>query len=197
MNEQLWNHFLKKVGFLKKRQSLNENQVELMIKDLQLVLKLEFDNVLCIDCRADYEITFFKNKKKDVFGTTLFKQKCNTKELDCDIRIMDMHDLSFEDNQFDLVFMKGALERALSPYIILSEASRVTKEGKYVAIFLPYIYEWSNDESCILIPTKYQLECLALKCELILIDHIERVQGERKWNNSCYLFRKIKREERR
>lgn len=53
---------------------------------------------------------------------------------DCDVP-GDMHDLPFEDNSFDLVCARHALEHVLIPYVALSEMARVSR--RYLLVVVP------------------------------------------------------------
>ena len=198
MNKTLWNKYMDDVGVNHSElggADLKKYDVAPIVKDVFLASNIDekIKKVLCIGCGFGQEVMLFKEKGYEATGITYCKEdiKNAKKILELNILEADMHDLPIEDNSFDLVFVRQVFEHSLSPYIVLSEISRVTKNGFYVVIFLPHIYEWSMHDRHIMIPTKYQLECLALKFNLILSDHLIDISSvHRKWNSYVYIFKK-------
>jgi len=144
MNKKKWDKYLKDLECGHgESHGLDFNKYDPMpvFEDVKYTFKLDFKTVLCVGCGFGQEVYHFKMNGYDVVGTTLsdFDIEFGLKKLKINLVKMDMHDLDYNDKAFDLVFIRQVLEHALSPYIVLREAARVSK--KYVAIFLPYLYE--------------------------------------------------------
>lgn len=194
IDKRKWDKYLKSLGSEDSNTKINFDTYDStpICEDVKYTFKLDFKTVLCVGCGFGQEAYHYEENGYNVVGITLSDAdiEIGIKKLKVNLIKMDMHDLEYNDLSFDLVFMRQVLEHALSPYIALREAARVSK--KYVAIFLPYIYEWSDYEWHLIIPTKYQLESLMKKFNFQLIDYFIRFKDERKWNDYCYLFERIK-----
>ena len=95
-------------------------------------------NVLCVGCRTVEEINYFKSINiRKVVGIDLFSE-CK------EIMIMDMHDMTFEDNSFDIIFSCHSLEHAQDYKKVISEFVRIAKEGSIFAIEVPVNYKTSD-----------------------------------------------------
>ena len=81
------------------------------------------------------------------------------KEMDLDLTVGDMHDLPYEDGQFDGIVMWDSLEHAVSPYIALCEARRVTRKNGRGLIFIPGD-QWRTEQYHIILPTQWQMSHL-------------------------------------
>jgi len=87
--------------------------------------------ILCIGCRNAFELDVFAQRGfPEVIGIDLFS-------FDRRIRVMDMHDLSFSDNSFDVVYSSHSLEHAKRPERVASEIARVIKPRGVVALEVP------------------------------------------------------------
>ena len=99
--------------------------------------KVAFSNleVLCIGCRNIGEINYFRLKgAKKVVGIDLFSEN---KE----IIVMDMHNMNFIDNTFDVIFSCHSLEHAKEPKKVVLELVRVAKNNSIFIIEVPVNYE--------------------------------------------------------
>lgn len=99
--------------------------------------KVAFSNleVLCIGCRNIGEINYFKSKgARKVVGIDLFSEN---KE----IIVMDMHNMTFQDNTFDVIFSCHSLEHAQDYKKVVSELVRVAKNSSIFIIEVPVNYE--------------------------------------------------------
>ena len=196
MNQGTWNKYLKELGSYDSEFSDGMSEEDFhpkpIVDDIETLLKLpDVKTILCVGCGFGQEVYLFKKKGFDSCGITLSNVDIDIgKKMGLDLRLMDIHELEFDNKSFDLVFVRQVFEHALSHYILMSEFSRVVKDNGYVAIFLPYIYEWSDYERHTIVPTRFQLTSLARKFGLILKDHFIRVSDERKWNSYIYLFKK-------
>lgn len=155
----------------------SENQSDKIEKTIEHIPD-DVKSVLCIGVGDGYELE--KLSDKEVRGITLnigaVKHGRDLAETG------DMHNLQFADNSFDLIFCKDCFEHAFSHWGALSEMTRVAK--KYVLIVLPYVEVWSSGKYHTIIPTKLQMETLAQRFNLELIDEWEYAE------TNGYLFKK-------
>jgi SAM-dependent methyltransferase len=92
---------------------------------------LSANRVLCLGARNTYEINALRQAGfGNVVGIDLFS---GGKE----ILIMDMHDLNFPANSFDVVFSGDSFEHAHTPRRVAEEIARVLKPGGYVCMSTP------------------------------------------------------------
>jgi ubiquinone/menaquinone biosynthesis C-methylase UbiE len=61
----------------------------------------------------------------------------SAKELGFDVRLMDMSFLDFDDESFDLVWCRHALEHSVMPIITLMEFRRVLKSDGFLFVEVP------------------------------------------------------------
>jgi SAM-dependent methyltransferase len=54
---------------------------------------------------------------------------------------MDMHAMTFSDNQFDLVYSAHSLEHAYEPTQVAQEINRVARPGAIIAVTVPIHFE--------------------------------------------------------
>ncbi len=88
-------------------------------------------SVLCVGCRNTLELDRFRDCGFDeVVGIDLFSQRP-------DILVMDMHDLSFADDSFDVVYASHALEHAYDLARVVRQIVRVARDGALVAVEVP------------------------------------------------------------
>jgi SAM-dependent methyltransferase len=92
-------------------------------------------DVLCVGCRNAAEIDCLAaHGARRVVGIDLYSESDR-------IMVMDMHQLTFEDGSFDLVYSSHSLEHALEPRRVAREFVRVLRPGGYAAIEVPVRYE--------------------------------------------------------
>jgi SAM-dependent methyltransferase len=90
--------------------------------------------ILCVGCRNGFELTAAELAGfGDVIGIDLHS---------CDPRIlvMDMHEMSFDDGEFDVVLASHSLEHARDPGAAGAELRRVTRVGGYIVVEVPIFY---------------------------------------------------------
>src|SRR5215216_5261969 len=88
-------------------------------------------SVLCIGCRNPLELDRFRARGfGEVVGIDLFSQRD-------DILVMDMHELSFADDSFDVVYASHALEHSYDVDRVVREIARVGRDGAVVGIEVP------------------------------------------------------------
>ena len=91
--------------------------------------------VLCIGSRDGFELEYFRQRGFDhTVGIDLFSERP-------DILVMDMHDLKFPSDYFDIVYSCHSLEHAYDANAVTQEIIRVARPGALVAIEVPIRYE--------------------------------------------------------
>ncbi len=96
-------------------------------------------SVLCVGARNNDEIRYFRELGAGyVVGIDLY-------DVPPDIVVMDMHDLKFEDNRFDVVYSRHSFEHAYDKYKAGKEFIRVLKPGGVVVVEVPGKYKGGGD----------------------------------------------------
>lgn len=92
-------------------------------------------NALVIGCRDALELDLLESKGvRNVIGIDLFS-------LDKRIKVMDMHNIKYQDKFFDLVYTSHSLEHGFDYNKVISEILRVIKNDGIIAIEVPVNYE--------------------------------------------------------
>lgn len=87
--------------------------------------------ILCVGSRNMGEINYFKSIGAcDVTGIDLFSENE-------EILIMDMHDMRFPDNSFDVILSSHSLEHSFNPQRVVSEFLRVVRNCGFIVIEVP------------------------------------------------------------
>jgi len=87
--------------------------------------------VLCVGCRNGLELDRFRaHGFENVIGIDVFSQRD-------DILVMDMHEMSFEDDSFDVVYASHALEHSYDVDRVVGEIGRVAHDGAVVGVEVP------------------------------------------------------------
>ena len=127
----------------------------------------EIKTVLCVGVGDGVEMGFFMDRGIDVTGITLNENDVVTlKDKFKKIFYMDMHEMDFPDNTFDLIWAKDSFEHSVSHIIAISEYSRVVKSKKYVMIICPHEERWGRSPHHFICPTLLQIKNLGMKVEL-------------------------------
>jgi SAM-dependent methyltransferase len=88
-------------------------------------------SVLCIGCRNTLELDRFNARGfEHVVGIDLFSQRE-------DILVMDMHNMSFEDDSFDVVYASHSLEHSYDLERVAREVVRVGRREAVVGVEVP------------------------------------------------------------
>jgi SAM-dependent methyltransferase len=88
-------------------------------------------DVLCVGCRNGLELDRFRARGFErVVGIDLFSQRP-------DILVMDMHELSFPDESFDVVYASHSLEHSYDLGRVGGEIVRVSRSGAVIAAEVP------------------------------------------------------------
>jgi SAM-dependent methyltransferase len=95
-------------------------------------------SVLCVGCRNAVELDEFRARGlHDVVGIDIFSQRA-------DILVMDMHQMTFAPDSFDVVYSSHSLEHAHDPRRVVAEVLRVARDGAVVAVEVPVRYRGSD-----------------------------------------------------
>jgi SAM-dependent methyltransferase len=87
--------------------------------------------VLCVGCRNALELDRFRaHGFEDVVGIDVFSQRE-------DILVMDMHEMTFSDNSFDVVYASHSLEHSYDVGRVVREIGRVARDGAVVGVEVP------------------------------------------------------------
>jgi SAM-dependent methyltransferase len=87
--------------------------------------------VLCVGCRNTLELDRFHARGfDDVVGIDVFSERA-------DILVMDMHEMTFPDSSFDVVYCSHALEHSYDVERVSAEIVRVARDGAVVALEVP------------------------------------------------------------
>ena len=123
---------------LPKRSTRLQKRTRILIDQTATFASLPKADVLCIGCRNTAEIDYFRMKKaQSVTGIDLYSQ-------DPSIQIMDMHQMTFADNSFDVIYSSHSLEHAKEITKVVQEILRVARPGATIAIEVPVNYEPSG-----------------------------------------------------
>lgn len=87
--------------------------------------------IISIGCRNINEIKAIESFGfKNIIGIDLYSENKS-------ILIMDMHDIQFPENSFDLIYSSHSLEHSINPSKAISEFVRVAKDNAYFIIEVP------------------------------------------------------------
>jgi SAM-dependent methyltransferase len=87
--------------------------------------------VLCVGCRNGLELDRFRAQGfEDVVGIDVFSDRP-------DVLVMDMHEMSFEDASFDVIYASHSLEHSYDIDRVVREIERVARDGAVVGIEVP------------------------------------------------------------
>jgi len=101
-------------------------------------LKGEYNGVLDIGVGTFYAFKRFVEMGMKPIGITLNKDEVREGTFNgYDVRLMDMNDLGFDDESFDLVWCRHVLEHSVMPMIALMEAKRVLRINGYLYVEVP------------------------------------------------------------
>jgi SAM-dependent methyltransferase len=87
--------------------------------------------VLCVGCRNALELDRFRDRGfEEVVGIDVFSQRE-------DILVMDMHQMTFADDSFDVVYASHSLEHSYDVARVAREIARVGRDGAVVGVEVP------------------------------------------------------------
>lgn len=118
------------------RKKETSERVEFLLEKLREFRQFGPDEqALFVGCRNRHELAYFgRLNSAKAIGIDLYSESA-------DIRIMDMHDLVFPDNSFDLVFASHSLEHSYNPQQAINEFVRVMKNEAYLTVEVPVNYQ--------------------------------------------------------
>lgn len=88
-------------------------------------------SVLCVGCRNGLELDRFRaHGFDDVVGIDIFSRRD-------DIKVMDMHEMTFPDDSFDVVYSSHALEHSYDVGRVADQIVRVARDGAVVGVEVP------------------------------------------------------------
>ncbi len=120
---------------LKKKHTPLQSRTIRLVDAIDKLVRLEGKKVLCIGARNVAEINYFKSKHvQSVVGIDLFSDST-------EILVMDMHQMTFLKNEFDVVYSCHSLEHAYDPKQVIGEIIRVVKPAGFVGIEVPIQYQ--------------------------------------------------------
>ena len=126
---------------LRKKKLLGERRLGVieLIDMLGSKLDLKGQRVLCVGCRNTDEMRYFRKRGAgEVVGVDLFSDHP-------DITLMDMHDLKFPEDRFNVVYSRHSFEHAYDKAKAAREFVRVLKDGGVVVIEVPGRYKGGGD----------------------------------------------------
>ncbi len=120
---------------LHKKNSVSAERYVFLVNQLGNVTDLSNKRVLSVGCRSRDEIEcLFKAGAEYVIGIDLFSE-------DERILVMDMHEMSFDDESFHIIFSCHSLEHARDYEIVVSEFVRVAKDGALIVVEVPVNFD--------------------------------------------------------
>lgn len=127
------------------------------------------EEIICIGCRNFYELQAFKNKGfQYVLGIDLVSDPTNN------IIEMDMHNIQFEDDSFDICYAAHSLEHSYNALRVFNEIKRVTKNNGFILIEVPIGHKPSKVDRYNFIGLNNFLE--TFQVDLVLYSHMKEHQ---------------------
>lgn len=109
-------------------------RTKILVDQLSDFTDLSKSDVLCIGCRDHFELDYFLSKRtRRIVGIDLQSSSP-------DIVIMDMHNMLFSDDSFDIVYSSHSLEHSYEPKKVVNEILRVARSAAFIAIEVPVQY---------------------------------------------------------
>jgi SAM-dependent methyltransferase len=116
---------------LSKRREATGRGARLLVEHVAGAVEPASAVVLCVGCRNGAELDEFRRHGfPRVVGIDLFSQRS-------DILVMDMHEMTFPDDAFDVVYATHSLEHAFDIGRVVAEIVRVARDGAIVAVEVP------------------------------------------------------------
>jgi SAM-dependent methyltransferase len=109
-----------------------------IIEEILKSFTAEKKDVLCVGCRNTFELDAFE--KVGFSGV----KGIDIQSIDPRIVVMDMGEMTFEDNCFNILYSGDSLEHAYDVNKAISEFCRVVRSGGFIAIATPVNYAVSE-----------------------------------------------------
>lgn len=94
--------------------------------------------VLDVGCGGGVLMQYMKERGHEVYGVTYSKEEVKyCKNLGLEVINCDIHEIIYDDEQFDAVICWDTLEHTLAPLIVLKEIRRVLKYDGIAMIYMP------------------------------------------------------------
>jgi SAM-dependent methyltransferase len=132
-----YDHYLRaqlKRTFIKDTRSLLPRTPALINMMIEKANPPRNSKILCVGCRNTAELDYFQSMGfPHVVGIDLFSE-------DSRIQVMDMHNLTFGENSFDIVYSSHSLEHSYDIQKVAQEFVRVTRDKGLMVIEIPVRY---------------------------------------------------------
>jgi SAM-dependent methyltransferase len=120
---------------LSKRGALLPQRARTLIDRMADLVDLARCDVLCIGPRNANELAYIQSKgARSIVGIDLYSD-------DQSILVMDMHDMTFPDDSFDVIYASHSLEHAYDVQRVVEEMIRVARTDAVVVIEVPVEYD--------------------------------------------------------
>ena len=109
----------------------------------------EFPRMLMIGAGTGAEVLAAKERGYEAIGTGLLndEQIAYARSRGVDYRLMDMHDLKFPNESFDVVYAKYSIEHCVNPWLVCLEVYAVLRDyGRWFMALDPYQEGTSGDD---------------------------------------------------
>ncbi len=145
MRSKKWNFYLNTIQGHPSVAHTNKS-----VEGLEYLKKyLPLGKILAIGCADGMEVKALKGLGYDPIGITLGRTNVDWAREnlpDCDIRLMDLHDLDFDPETFDCAFSDNTFEHCFAPMLHLLEVWTVLKPGGKFFINIPLFIDWEDGE---------------------------------------------------
>ncbi|MCK4266507.1 MAG: class I SAM-dependent methyltransferase [Thermoplasmata archaeon] len=101
----------------------------------------EFPRMLCLGAGTGAEVLAAKEYGYDAVGVGILGdiQRTYAESRGVDFRLMDMHDLKFPNESFDVVYAKYSFEHCVNPWLVCAEVYAVLRDyGRWFLLLDPY-----------------------------------------------------------
>ena len=117
---------------LKQKSALELKRKEFLVGILSSKIDLKnIKTALILGCRDSHELNLLeKFGVQKTIGVDLFST-------DSRVRVMDMQELNFDENSFDLIYASHVLEHAFDYHKVLDRISNVIRDGGIIVIEVP------------------------------------------------------------
>lgn len=135
------------------------DQIKKLVVDSPMI-----DNVLVVGCGDGTELKEFQAKDIKATGISVNKSQNEiSRKQGLNVLDMDMHELDFKNDSFDMVYCKDCYKQAISPLLAFCEFYRVSK--KHILISEPDM-RWAWKAHNFQLFTPDQFEILAKKFDM-------------------------------
>lgn len=115
-------------------EELRPGGLELTDELLSLYPIKENSKILDIGCGSGVSVDYLLNKQFKAIGIDTDIDIIKTNKSKLDLRIMDAHSMSFDENEFDIVICECSLSVMKNPKNVLKECNRILKKDGIMLI---------------------------------------------------------------